>query len=57
VLAELEEGVSLTLVELLEIEDILVERDRLVDVVDLDRDVVAAVDLHAHRALPLGAAT
>src|SRR5438132_8572296 len=48
VLAEFEEGITFAAVEFFEIEDILVERDRLVDVINLDRDVIASIHLHAH---------
>jgi hypothetical protein len=53
VLAELEEGVSFTAVELFEIENILVERNRLFDVVHFNGDVIATVNLDAHDGLPL----
>src|SRR5260370_5407405 len=48
VFAEFEEGVAFAAVELFQIEDILVKRDRLVDVINLDRDVIASIHLHAH---------
>ena len=48
-LAEFEKGVAFAAVEFLEIEDVLVKRDRLLDVVHLDGDVIAAVNLHAHQ--------
>src|SRR4029077_11431298 len=48
VFAEFEEGVAFAAVELFQVEDILVERDRLVDVINLDRDMIASIDLHAH---------
>ena len=35
-------------VELFQIENILIERDRFLDVIDFDRDVIASVNLHAH---------
>ena len=47
-LAEFEKGVAFALVELFEAEDILIKRDRLLDVADFDRDVIAAIDLDAH---------
>src|SRR5438045_77203 len=47
-LAEFEKCVAFALVEFFEIENILVKRDRFFDVVHLDRDVIAAVNLHAH---------
>jgi hypothetical protein len=46
--AELEKSVAFAAVHLFELKDILVKRDRLFDVVDLYRDVVAAVNVHAH---------
>jgi hypothetical protein len=46
--AKLEEGVAFTLVQFLEIEDILVKRDRLPDIVHFNRDMIAAINLHAH---------
>jgi hypothetical protein len=49
VLADLEERVTFTLVELLEVEDVLVKLDGLRDIVDLDRDVVDPVDMSGHR--------
>jgi hypothetical protein len=48
VLAEFEKGISLALVEFLETEDILIERDRFFDVTDFDGDVIATVDLDTH---------
>ena len=48
VFAEFEESVAFAAVELFQVEDILVERDRLVDVINLDRDMIASIDLHAH---------
>src|SRR3989440_11790008 len=48
VLAEFEEGIALAAVELLEIEDILIERDRFLDVINFDRDMIASINLHAH---------
>ena len=50
-LADLEERVALALVELLEVEDVLIERDRFCDVVDLDGDVIDAVYFDAHAGL------
>jgi len=50
VLAELEKGVAFTTVELFQIENILVKRDRFFDVVYLDGDVITSVNLHAHAA-------
>ncbi len=48
VFAELEEGVAFAAVEPFQVEDVFVERDRLVDVINLDRDVIASIHLHAH---------
>ena len=48
VLAELEERVAFAFIHFLEIEDVLIEGDTLFDVVDLDRDVVATVNLDCH---------
>src|SRR5437016_2839066 len=48
VVVELEERIAFAFVEFLQTEDILVKRDRLLDVADFDRDVVAAINLHAH---------
>ena len=50
VLAELEEGVAFALLQLFEIKNILIERDRLLDVIHFDRDVIAAVDLRGANA-------
>ena len=47
-LAKFEESVALAFIELLEIENILIKRDRLFDVVDFNRDMITTVDLHAH---------
>lgn len=47
-LAEFEERVTLAAVEFFQIEDVLVKRDRLSNVVHFDRDVIAAVNLYAH---------
>src|ERR1700677_1018844 len=49
-LAKPQERVALPVVEFFEFEDILVEGNRFVDIVDLDCDVVAAVNLDTHRA-------
>jgi hypothetical protein len=46
--AELEKGVALAFIEFLEIEHVLVERDRFFDVVDFDRDMIATVHFDAH---------
>src|SRR5207237_10620422 len=50
VLAEVEKGVAFAAVEPLEIEDILIERDRFLDVVNLDRYVVTSVNFNASPA-------
>jgi hypothetical protein len=49
VLAQLEKSVAFTLVQLLQAEDIAVKGDGFFDVADFDCDVVAAIDLDAHR--------
>src|SRR6202030_3685606 len=49
-LAEFEEGIAFASVELLEIEDILIERDRFLNVIDLDRDMIASVNFNASTA-------
>ena len=48
VLAEFEEGIAFSAVELLQIENVLIKRDRLFDVINLDRDMITSVNLHAH---------
>src|SRR6266478_8360756 len=48
VLAEFEEGIPFATIEFFQIEDILVKRDRFLDVINLDRDVIASIHLHAH---------
>jgi hypothetical protein len=48
VLAEFEKGVALAAVELFEIEHVFVKRDGLPDVIHLDRNMIASVNLHAH---------
>ena len=50
VLAEFEKSVAFTFIELLEIENISVERDGLFYVADFDRDVIAAVNFNASPA-------
>ena len=47
-LAQLEKRVAFAFVQLLEIKDIFIERDRLFDVADFDRDVITTVNLN-HR--------
>jgi hypothetical protein len=48
VLAEFEKHVALAAIQFLKIENVLVKRDRLFDIVHLDRDVIASVNLYAH---------
>src|SRR5438477_1596470 len=48
VLAELEKGVALAAVQFFEIENVFVKRDRLFDIVHLDRDMITSVNLHVH---------
>lgn len=47
--AELEERVSLALVQLLQTENVAVKRHRLLDIADLNRDVIATIDLNTHQ--------
>jgi hypothetical protein len=46
--AQFEERVTLPTTHLFEIENILVKSHRLLNVIHLDRDMIAPVDLHAH---------
>jgi len=46
--AELEKGVAFAAVHLLEIENVLIKRDRLLDVVHFNGDVIATVNLYTH---------
>ena len=46
-LAEFKEGVAFAFLQLLQIEDVFVKRDRLLDVVHFDGDVIAAVNFDA----------
>ena len=46
--AQLEKRVALAFIELFEIEYVLVEGHRLLDVSHLDGDVIASVDMHTH---------
>src|SRR3979411_631337 len=46
--AELEKGVAFAAVHLLETENVLIKRDRLLDVVHFNRDVIATVNLYTH---------
>jgi len=48
VLTQFEEGIALAAPHLFEIENVLVERHRLLDVIDFDRDMIASINLHAH---------
>src|SRR3977135_2621523 len=50
--AELEEGVTFSLVEFLKVEYILVKGDRLLHVIHFDGDMIAAVNLDAHEIAP-----
>jgi hypothetical protein len=50
VLAEFEEGIAFAAVELLQIEDVLIERDRFLDFINLDRDVIAPVNFNPSAA-------
>src|SRR5260221_5915848 len=47
-LAKFEECVAFTLIELLKIKQVLVERHCLFHIVHLDGDVIASIYLHAH---------
>jgi hypothetical protein len=53
VLAELEKSVAFAAIQFLEIENIFVKRDRLFDIVHLDCDVIASVNLQAHEIMYL----
>jgi hypothetical protein len=48
VLTQLEERVALAAAQLLKIENILIKRHRLVDVVHFDGNMIASIDLYAH---------
>jgi len=48
VLAELEKRITFTAVEFFQIENVLVKRDRLPNVVHFDRDVITSKNLHTH---------
>ena len=50
VLAEFEKRVALAAIQFLEIENVFVKRDRLLDVVHFDRDMIRSINLHAHTA-------
>ena len=45
---QFEERVALAAAHLFEIENILVKGHRLLNVIHLDRDMIASIDLHAH---------
>src|SRR6266508_4504207 len=51
VFAEFEKRVALAAVQFFEIENVFVKRDRLFDIVDFDRDVIASVNLYAHEVI------
>jgi hypothetical protein len=50
VFAEFEKRVALAAIQLFEIENVFVKRDRLFDIVHLDGDVIASVNLYVHQA-------
>src|SRR6476620_4380656 len=45
---QFEERIALAAAHLFEIENILVKGHRLLNVIHLDRDMIASIDLHAH---------
>jgi hypothetical protein len=45
---QFEERIALAATHLFEIENILVKRHRLLNVIDLDGDMIASIDFHAH---------
>ena len=47
-LAQFEKGIAFTFVELLQSKDVDIKCDRCVDIADVDRNMIAAVHLHAH---------
>src|SRR4051794_1937909 len=47
-LAQLEESIPFPALELLQVEDILVKLHRRLHVIDLDGQMIASVNLHAH---------
>src|ERR1700736_1876010 len=55
--AELEKRVAFAAVEFFQIENIFVKRDRLLDVVHFDHDMITTVNLHAHFTIYLIAET
>jgi hypothetical protein len=50
-LPQFEKGVALTAAHLLEIENVLIKCHRLLNVIHLDRDMIASIDLHAHMSV------
>ncbi|OLC26286.1 MAG: hypothetical protein AUH91_04550 [Verrucomicrobia bacterium 13_1_40CM_4_54_4] len=48
VFAEFEKRIALAVGHLFKIENVLVKRDRFLDVIHLDGDVITSVNLHAH---------
>jgi hypothetical protein len=47
-LTQFEKSVALATAHLFEIENIFVKRYRLLDIVHLDRDMIASINVHAH---------
>jgi hypothetical protein len=47
-LTQFEKCVALAATHLFEVENILVKRHRLLNVIYFDRDMIASIDLHAH---------
>lgn len=52
-LTKFEEGITFTLIELLEVEDILIECHCLLHVIRFDSDVIASVHLHRCSSFPV----
>jgi len=50
---QFEERIALAATHLFEIENILVKGHRLLNVIHLDRDMIASIDLHAHMSVSL----
>src|SRR5204862_7971993 len=48
VLTQFEKSISLTAAHLFEIENVLVKRHCLLNIIYFDRDMIASIDLHAH---------
>jgi hypothetical protein len=48
---QFEERVAFAATHLLEIENVLVKGHRLLNVIHLDRDMIASIDLHAHMSV------